>query len=81
MAQYDVYVFCNSCGDVHRMGIRVALDDGPVNKESIGDVYAGRELPENIARLMNNQTTCPKIGKPFVQKDNKQVFLVPISVT
>jgi hypothetical protein len=81
MAQYDVYVFCNSCGDVHRMGIRIAMNDGPARKESIGDLYAGKELPENIGRLMNNQTTCPKTGKAFVQKDNKQVFLVPISVT
>jgi hypothetical protein len=81
MAQYDVYVFCNLCSDVHRMGIRITLDDGPAKKESIGDLYAGKELPENIGRLINNQTTCARTGKTFVQKDNKQVFPVPIAVT
>ncbi len=81
MGQYDVYVFCDLCGDVHRMGVRVSLEDGPVKKESIGDLYAGKELPPNVAELMNNQTTCPKTGRPFAQKDNKQVFLVPVAVT
>ncbi len=27
MAYYDVYVFCNNCGDVHPMGIRIEIND------------------------------------------------------
>ena len=78
MADYDVYVFCNECSDVHPMGIRIGLDEGPVNRESIGNVYAGKELPENIANLLSNYIQCPKTGKMFIQKDNNQVFLVPV---
>ena len=78
MAQYDVWVFCNECGEVHRMGIRVGLDDGPAEKDSIGNLYAGRELPTTIVDLINNYTTCPNTGKRFRQKDNNQVFLVAV---
>ena len=78
MANYDVYVFCNECSDVHPMGVRIALDDGPVEKESIGDLYAGQELPLAITNLVNNKTKCPNTGNLFTQKDNNQVFLVPI---
>lgn len=78
MAKYDVYVFCNECGEVHPMGIRIGLDDGPVEKESIGDLYAGKELPPNIANLVNNETLCPNSRQMFTQKNNNQVFLVPV---
>ena len=78
MAKYSVYVFCDDCGDVHPMGISIELKDGPADKASIGDTYAGKELPPEIVRLMNNRTNCPKSGKPILQRNNNQVFLVPI---
>jgi len=79
MATYSVYVFCNECADVHPMGITISLEDGPPERESIGNLYAGKDLPSNIANLINNKTRCPKTGKWFVQKDNNQVFLIPTS--
>ncbi len=78
MSKYGVDVFCNECSDVHPMGIIVPLDDGPVKKESIGDLYAGKALPPVIANLTNNKTECPNTGHLFTQKNNDQVFLVPI---
>lgn len=79
MAKYAIYVFCNECAEPHPMGISIDLKNGPPKKESIGNLYAGEPLPPNIANLMKNKTTCPKTGKSFVQEDNNQVFLVPIS--
>jgi hypothetical protein len=79
MALNNVYVFCNDCADVHPMGISIQLDDGPPRKESIGNLYAGRPLPPEIATLSQNRVQCPNTGRPFVQKDNHQVFLVPVS--
>jgi hypothetical protein len=45
MAKYSVYFFCDECAQVHPLGIALELDDGPPDKASIGDTYAGRELP------------------------------------
>ena len=78
MANYAVHVFCNECNDVHPMGISIERDDGPTDKKSIGDLFAGKELPQDIVNLFNNTTVCPNTGKAFVQKDNNQVFLVPV---
>ena len=78
MVNYDVYAFCNECSVPHRMGIGLALDDGPTKKESIGDTYAGREMPPQVANLINNQTVCPNTKKFFTQRDNNQIFLVPV---
>ena len=76
MARYQVQVFCNECAYTHPMGISVALDDGPPEKESIGNLYVGKDLPPDIAQLQNNRTICPNTGHWFIQKDNNQVFLV-----
>ena len=48
MAQYDVYVFCDDCGETHPMDISIGLDDGPAEKASIGDIYKGRDLPQDV---------------------------------
>jgi hypothetical protein len=79
MAKYSVEFFCDECGEVHPLGISIRLDDGPVEKESIGDSYAGIELPSSVATLRGNMATCPNTGKLTSQKDNNQVYLVPIS--
>ena len=78
MPEYAVYVFCNECGDVHPMGIQIALKDGPKDKQSVGDTYSGRDLPTNIVNMINNYTLCPKTNELFLQKNNDQVFLVPV---
>jgi len=79
MAKYSVYFFCDECAQVHPLGILIDLNDGPAKKESIGDTYAGKELPPQIATLIGNMTNCPTTGKLTSQKDNNQVFLVPVS--
>lgn len=79
MAQYAVYFFCNECGDTHDLGISIGLDDGPADETSIGDTYNGKELPPEIAMLTGNMTTCPKTGRLTSQKNNDQVFLVPVA--
>jgi hypothetical protein len=61
------------------MGISIVLDDGPPTKASIGDTYAGQDLPPLVATLRNNRFMCPNKNKLTTQKDNDQVFLVPIS--
>jgi len=78
MAQYDVYVFCDDCGETHPMDISIGLDDGPAEKASIGDIYKGRDLPQDVVDMIDNYTQCPKTGKMILQKDNDQVFLVPV---
>ncbi len=78
MAQYSVHFFCDECGEVHPLHIVIGLDDGPAEKESIGNLYGGKELPEHIATVIGNKTTCPNTGKLTSQKDNHQVFLVAV---
>jgi hypothetical protein len=74
---YGVLVSCNKCGGVHEMGISVLLEDGPVDKQSIGALYKGKTLPKHLADLANNSVSCPKTGRQSTQKNTQQIFLVP----
>ncbi len=60
------------------LSIGIALDYGAAAPQSIGDVYDGRELPLEVAMLVNNVTMCPTTGRSILQQDNNQVFLVPV---
>ena len=76
-SQYRILVFCNKCGGTHEMGVSIILKDGPVEKQSIGQVYKDRNLPESLAKLSRMSITCPVTGRGSIQKDNHQIFLVP----
>ena len=78
MANYTVHIFCDQCFGTHPMGIKIGLDDGPVDRGSIGDTYAGKPLPQEVANLINNYTTCPRTGKLIQQRKNHQVFIVAV---
>ena len=59
------------------MAVSVILKDGPVEKQSIAHVYNDRNLPESLAKLSRQSTTCPATGRGSIQKDNHEIFLVP----
>jgi hypothetical protein len=75
--EYDIFVVCNACGDLHPREVSVTLGHGPASKQSIADVYAGKDLPANFAALKDRRVYCPKTGRHYSQSDNKKIFLVP----
>jgi len=75
--QYSLLALCNKCGATHDMAITVVLKDGPIEKQSIGQVYNGKTLPTSLADLTNRGVSCPKTGRQSIQKNKHQIFLVP----
>ena len=75
--QYSLFALCNKCGATHDMAVSIVLNDGPIEKQSIGDVYNGRTLPKSLVDLTNRAVSCPKTGRQSIQKDKHQIFLVP----
>ena len=78
MADYDVYVLCNECNDIHSAELRIELQYGPGEKQSLSDVYSREEPPAIIGMLKNSYYRCSKTGKTFLQKDLNHVYLVPV---
>jgi antirestriction protein len=75
--EYSIVVACNKCAGLHEMGICVTIPNGPVEKQSVGDLYVGKSLPKSLADLPNTSISCPKTGRQSTQKNLHQIFLVP----
>ena len=81
MATYKVVAFCacSGCHDVHEVGIHLSLDNGPANRQCVGDLYKGKALPPELIRLDETYIPCPRTGRYFSQTDTFQCFLIPVS--
>jgi len=77
-AQYSIFISCNKCAGMHETGISITVEDGPHDKQSIGNFYSGKSLPKALATLCNQSFPCPLTGRQFIQKDTKQIFLIPV---
>ena len=76
--QFSVFASCHKCAGEHETGISITMEGGPVDKQSIGDFYNGKSFPKSLASLSSTTLTCHLTGRQFIQKDTKQIFLVPI---
>jgi hypothetical protein len=81
MSHYEIYVTCTECAGEHPMGVRINLDDGPSNKQSVSDAYYGKPRPPQLQALDGHNVLCLKKGKTFIQTDLDAVFLVPADMT
>ena len=79
LAKYNVYALCIACGELHPMDVSVTVENGPKTKHSVGQTYQGKELSPQLAKLRERQIYCPKTGRQYPQKNDKQIFLIPVS--
>ncbi|HXG50921.1 MAG TPA: hypothetical protein VNN77_05860 [candidate division Zixibacteria bacterium] len=77
MPQYEIYVACKECGGEHPMRIRIHLDDGPPQKQSVEIAYQGKSRPPQLAAVERHKALCLRTGRTFIPASNDQIFLVP----
>jgi hypothetical protein len=77
--KYMMHVFCHECSVPHPSGIVIECDELLASDQSVGDIYDGWEVPQEIVVMLGNYFTCPNTGKGYMQRDNRQVFLVRIA--
>ena len=72
----SIFVCCNKCARIHDTGISLLMQDCPVRKQSLADLYK-RKVPKRLKKLSRTVVTCPWTGKRSLQTDNRRIFLVP----
>lgn len=66
--RYSTFALCDKCGGTHDMAVPVILEDGPIEKQSIGHVYEGKILISSaVASVAPRQDGNPfrKIGTKY----------------
>ncbi|MEP6850194.1 MAG: hypothetical protein ABI999_15150 [Acidobacteriota bacterium] len=66
---YNVYIFCDQCGQPHSVHLTLELEDKGLNKRLVKDVFAGSELPSEIVYMQGNKYRCPHTNQ-FFTADN-----------
>ena len=72
----SIFVCCNKCARIHDTGISLLMQDCPVRKQSLADLYKGK-VPKRLKKLSRSIVTCPWTGRRSLQTDNRRIFLVP----
>ena len=72
----SIFVCCNKCARIHDTGISLLMQDCPVRKQSLADLYK-RKVPKRLKKLSRTVVTCPWTGKRSLQTDSRRIFLVP----
>src|SRR5262250_1608628 len=72
MPQYDLYVSCTECNNVHPMGIGIHLNAGPPDQTSIEEAYEYNSVPPQIQAVEGHRTLCLKTGKMVRTKGPKK---------
>jgi hemerythrin-like metal-binding protein len=79
LAKYNVYALCIACGELHPMDVSVTIENGPKTKHSVGQTYQGKDLSPQLAELKERRMYCPHTGRQYPQKNDNQIFLIPVS--
>jgi len=65
MPNYDVYVFCDQCGQPHSVHVKLTLADDGLDKTRLADLYADGPLPAEIVFMQTNKYRCPHTKQLF----------------
>ena len=57
-----IFVGCNKCARIHDTGISLLMQNCPVRKQSLADLYKGK-VPKRLRKLSRTIVTCPWTGK------------------
>ena len=75
MAIYDVYVFCDQCGQPHSVHVKLTLADDGLDKTRLAELYAEKPLPSEIVFMQTNKYRCPHTKQLFPADDIENAVL------
>ena len=79
MPAYEIYIHCACCDGEHPLLVRVHLDHGPDQKQSIAESFAEGSVPPQLLAIRGRDALCLKTGKKFKVENDGQLLLVPTS--
>jgi hypothetical protein len=79
MPAYEIFVHCADCGAEHPLLMKVYLEEGPEDKQSIAESFRERPIPPQLSAVKGRHALCLKTGKKFKVDNDDQILLVPPS--
>jgi hypothetical protein len=76
MPLYEVYVYCDKCGQPHEVHVQLTLEDPELHGKSLTVVFSNGELPSQITFMQTNKYRCPHTKQLFPASDIDNAILV-----
>jgi hypothetical protein len=80
MPAYEIYFRCGECTADHPLHLRIHLDNGPEQKQSLAQFLFDRSILPQLMPLRGRKVFCLKTGRVFKLENDDQIFLVPFLV-
>jgi hypothetical protein len=61
--QFSVFASCHKCARVHETGISITMEDGPVDKQSVGDFLPWQKFSQKPRQSFQHYSHVPSDGK------------------
>lgn len=76
MPVYEVYVYCDQCGQPHEVHVQLTLEDAELHGKPLTEVFANGELPSQVSFMQTNKYRCPHTKQLFPASDIDNAILV-----
>jgi hypothetical protein len=78
MPAYEIYFHCAECGREHPIHLKIHLDYGPEQKQSLAHFFSDRAMPPQATILRGRKVFCLKTGTTLKLDNDDQIFLLPL---
>jgi hypothetical protein len=78
MPAYEIYFHCAECGREHPIHLKIHLDYGPEQKQSLAHFFSGRAMPPQATTIRGRKVFCLKTGTTLKLDSDDQIFLLPL---
>ena len=75
MSAYKIFFYCGHCGLPHSVNITLELPDRDLDNSRVIDVFADRQLPQEVAFMQGNKYRCPHTNRLFSTRDLERAVL------
>jgi hypothetical protein len=77
MPAYEIYFDCAECGREHPIHLKIHLDYGPKQKQSLAHFFSDREMPPQATIIRGRKVFCLKTGTTLKLDNDDRIFLLP----
>jgi hypothetical protein len=77
MPLYEIFFLCPDCEREHPTHLRIHLNAGPTNRESLAEFVTRHAIPPQLASIRGRRAFCLKTGRRFTLEQDERIFLAP----
>lgn len=76
MALYEIYMTCSECDNLHSVQTKIELIETDLDKLTLSEYFADREIPSSIKFIQGNKYRCPHTKGLYAASDLGRAYFI-----